>query len=141
MAEAVDQRFVADPPQRLVGDKAYDSDRLDEQMLSEYGTEVIAPHRNGRRPDTRTQDGRSLRRYRKRWKVERFFAWLNNYRASWCVGNITPKITSASFTSPASSSSCAIYEMGSSFLGGVRGSYLGRLLGTAPTLPNARDES
>lgn len=80
MAETVDQRFVADPPQRLVGDKAYDSDRLDEQMLSEYGTEVIAPHREGRRTDTRTQDGRSLRRYRKRWRVERFFAWLNNYR-------------------------------------------------------------
>jgi transposase len=80
VAETVDQRFVADPPQRLVGDKAYDSDRLDEQMLSEYGTEVIAPHRAGRRQDTRTQDGRCLRRYRKRWKVERFFAWLNNYR-------------------------------------------------------------
>lgn len=76
----MDQRFVADPPQRLVGDKAYDSDPLDEQMLSDYGTEVIAPHRDGRRKDTRTQDGRALRRYRKRWRVERFFAWLNNYR-------------------------------------------------------------
>lgn len=76
----MDERFVADPPQRLIGDKAYDSDPLDEKMLSEYGTEVIAPHRDGRRRDTRTQDGRALRRYRKRWKVERFFAWLNNYR-------------------------------------------------------------
>ena len=80
MAETVDQRFIADPPQRLVGDKAYDSDPLDEQMLCEYGTEVIAPHRQGRRQDTRTQDGRPLRRYAKRWRVERFFAWLNNYR-------------------------------------------------------------
>ena len=27
-----------------------------------------------------TQDGRPLRRYRRRWKVERLFAWLQNYR-------------------------------------------------------------
>ncbi|MFN4292349.1 MAG: transposase, partial [Permianibacter sp.] len=27
-----------------------------------------------------TQDGRELRRYRKRWKVERLFAWLQNFR-------------------------------------------------------------
>ena len=26
------------------------------------------------------QDGRKLRRYKKRWKVERFFAWLFNSR-------------------------------------------------------------
>jgi transposase len=26
------------------------------------------------------QDGRALRRYRKRWKVERTFAWLQNFR-------------------------------------------------------------
>jgi transposase len=25
-------------------------------------------------------DGRTLRRYRKRWKVERTFAWLQNFR-------------------------------------------------------------
>jgi IS4 transposase len=28
----------------------------------------------------RTQDGRALRRYRRRWKVERTFAWLGNFR-------------------------------------------------------------
>jgi len=28
----------------------------------------------------RTQDGRPLRRYRRRWKVERLFAWLQNFR-------------------------------------------------------------
>lgn len=80
MDQTLDERFVADPPERLVGDKAYDSDGLDEKILWEYGTEMIAPHRQGRRADTKTQDGRALRRYRKRWKVERFFAWLNNYR-------------------------------------------------------------
>jgi len=40
---------------------------------------LIAPHRGGRRRPT-TQDGRALRRYRRRWKVERLFAWLNKYK-------------------------------------------------------------
>jgi transposase len=64
-------------PQRLIGDKAYDSDALDEQM-SEYGIEMISPNRTNRKQ--RTQDGRPLRRYRRRWKVERLFAWMQNFR-------------------------------------------------------------
>lgn len=67
-------------PERLIGDKAYDSDPLDEQMRTRYGTEVIAPHRCNRLPERRTQDGRPLRRYRRRWKIERLFAWLYNFR-------------------------------------------------------------
>src|SRR5271167_1179205 len=73
----LEARIVADVPERLIGDKAYDSDRLDEQLLQEYGTELIAPNRRGR---GRTQDGRSLRRYRRRWKIERLFGWLFNFR-------------------------------------------------------------
>lgn len=34
-------RFVADVPERLIGDKAYDSDRVDEQMRHQFGTEMI----------------------------------------------------------------------------------------------------
>jgi transposase len=65
-------------PQRLIGDGAYDSDPL-RQRLGEAGIELIAPHRSNRkRPPT--QDGRALRRYKRRWKIERVFAWLNNYR-------------------------------------------------------------
>ena len=71
-------RFVADVPERLIGDKAYDSDRLDETLLRAYGTELIAPNKVNRRVPT--QDGRPLRRYRKRWKIERLFAWLFNFR-------------------------------------------------------------
>jgi len=41
--------------------------------------EMIAPHRRNRRVEL-TQDGRPLRRYRRRWKVERLFAWLQNSR-------------------------------------------------------------
>ena len=80
VADTLDQRFVADVPERLIADKAYDSDRLDETMLSDFGTEIISPHRENRRPENKTQDGRSLRRYVRRWKVERLFAWLNNFR-------------------------------------------------------------
>lgn len=43
------------------------------------GIELIAPHRAGRKKAP-TQDGRCLRRYKRRWKIERVFAWLNNYR-------------------------------------------------------------
>lgn len=65
-------------PDRLIGDRAYDSDPLDEQ-LAYQGIELIAPHRKNRKKP-KTQDGRPLRRYKKRWKVERLFAWLFNFR-------------------------------------------------------------
>lgn len=62
----------------MIGEKAYDSDALD-QELAETGIEMIAPHRSNRN-NALTQDGRPLRRYRRRWKVERLFAWLQNFR-------------------------------------------------------------
>jgi transposase len=65
-------------PKRLIGDKAYDSDPLDQQMAKRK-VKVISPHKKNRKKAV-TQDGRELRRYRKRWKVERLFAWLQNYR-------------------------------------------------------------
>ena len=75
----LEERFFADLPERLIGDRAYDSDRLDERLMNRYGIEMIAPHRS-MRTRALTQDGRALRRYRRRWKVERLFAWLHNYR-------------------------------------------------------------
>lgn len=70
--------LVNELPRRLIGDRAYDSDPLD-ATLRERGIEMIAPHRrNRKRP--KTQDGRPLRRYKRRWKVERLFAWLGNFR-------------------------------------------------------------
>jgi|SRR5215472_4727790 len=69
--------FLDELPERLIGDKAYDADALDQQM-NEYGIEMISPNRANRK--RKTQDGRSLRRYRRRWKVERLFAWMQNYR-------------------------------------------------------------
>ena len=70
--------FAGEEPERLIGDRAYDSDPLD-AVLGERGIEMIAPHRRNRKK-TKTQDGRKLRRYKRRWKVERLFAWLHNFR-------------------------------------------------------------
>ena len=71
------ERFVSQLPVRLIGDNAYESDRLDAE-LARRGVELIAPHRRTR--TQRTQDGRPLRRYRRRWKIERLFAWFQNFR-------------------------------------------------------------
>ena len=65
-------------PQRLIADRAYDSDPL-RQRLQRRGIQLICPHRQNRRKAP-TQDGRALRRYRRRWKIERTFAWLGNFR-------------------------------------------------------------
>jgi transposase len=73
----LDAAFIGQPPQRLIGDKAYDIDPL-AWKLQEREIELIAPHRSNRR--IKTQDGRPLRRYKRRWKVERFFAWMQSFR-------------------------------------------------------------
>ncbi len=70
-------RFVREVPERLIGYKAYDSDPLDES-LDAQGIQLIAPYRVNRTKPA-TQDGRPLRRFRRRWKVERLFAWLQNF--------------------------------------------------------------
>lgn len=65
-------------PKRVIADKAYDVDALRER-LAKRDVELIVPHRRHRvRP--KLQDGRSLRRYRRRWKVERTFSWLQTFR-------------------------------------------------------------
>jgi len=74
-----DFMLTVDFPEKLIGDKAYDSDALDKAM-EEKGVDMISPHRSSRKPENRTQDGRKLRRYKRRWTVERTIGWLQNYR-------------------------------------------------------------
>ncbi len=62
----------------LVADRAYDSDPL-RAYFAARGFVLVAPHRRGRKR-RRTADGRRLRRYKRRWVVERTFAWLHSYR-------------------------------------------------------------
>ncbi len=71
--------LTAETPPRVIGDQAYDSDRLDEE-LAQQGIEMIAPHRGNRKLKNITQDGRPLRRYDRRWKVERTISWFQNFR-------------------------------------------------------------
>ena len=78
VASTLDTCIVSESPAILIGDKAYDSDPLD-ASLRERGINMVAPHkRNRKRPAT--QDGRRLRRYKRRFKVERFFSWLEDFR-------------------------------------------------------------
>ena len=76
VGEVIDEAFDR-IPQKLVGDKGFSSQKLADE-LEQRDIELIAPknptHKN------RKQDGRKLRRYRRRWKVERLFAWLKRYR-------------------------------------------------------------
>ena len=60
VAPTLAARFTEEAPQRLIGDRAYDSDPLDEELLRQ-GIEMIAPHRRNRKRPKR-QDGRKLRR-------------------------------------------------------------------------------
>ena len=73
----LDARFLPDLPSCLIGDRGYDSDGLDDLLMTQYGIEMIAANRRGR---AKTQDGRPLRRAKRRWKIERLFAWLHNCR-------------------------------------------------------------
>ena len=65
-------------PERVITDRAYDSDPL-RTRLRRRGIELICPHKKNR-VRAATQDGRALRRYRKRWVIERTIGWLGNFR-------------------------------------------------------------
>jgi transposase len=65
-------------PQRVIADRGYDSDPL-RRKLRKRGIELIAPYRRNKR-EKPYRDGRKLRRYRRRWKIERTFSWLGNFR-------------------------------------------------------------
>jgi transposase len=64
-------------PKRLVADRGYDSRAL-WARLQRRGIDLVVPHRRGRRQGW--QDGRKLRRYRRRWIVERTIAWLLSFK-------------------------------------------------------------
>ncbi len=75
----LDNLRVDEAPEKLIGDKAYDSDKLGARLDQERGIELIAPHKSNRKKP-KTQDGRKPRRYRHRWRIERLFAWLQSFR-------------------------------------------------------------
>lgn len=74
----LEKRVLRKKPRRLIYDEAADSDPL-RQRLHRRGIELVCRHRRNRvKPPT--QDRRKLRRFRRRWKVERSISWLQNFR-------------------------------------------------------------
>ena len=65
-------------PKRLIGDKGYDSNQV-RALLAKRGIEPIIPARSNNRIATH-QDGRKLRRYKRRWIIERSNSWLQTFR-------------------------------------------------------------
>lgn len=65
-------------PAKLIYDKAADCDALRDR-LADRDVELITPHRKNR-VRRKKQDGRKLRRYRRRWKIERTVSWLHGFR-------------------------------------------------------------
>ena len=78
-AATLEERIVAEVPERLIGDKAYRqrSARRTTDAGARHGNDCTQQSFNRRVP---TQDGRPLRRYVRRYKIERLFAWLFNFR-------------------------------------------------------------
>lgn len=73
----LDAAFVRKLPPRLIGDKAWEGRALRQRLKSERGIALIAPNKRTSRFKT---DGRKLRRYKRRWKIERLFSWLKRWR-------------------------------------------------------------
>jgi hypothetical protein len=87
-------------PVSLLADKAFDGDPWRARLLA-FGFDLVRPRRRNRsRPPA--QDGRKLRRHRRRWLVERMFAWLKSFQRLQIRHERRPRSSGASFASPAS---------------------------------------
>ncbi|WP_397570594.1 transposase [Schlesneria sp. T3-172] len=101
----VDIQVAGQRPERLLYDMAVlydmaaDADGVrDPPKLR--GIEQITPHRKGRKKPSR-QDGRSLRRYASRWKVERTISWPGYQRRLLVRQEYYPHLFEGFSTSPA----------------------------------------
>jgi transposase len=65
----------AKPPKRILGDKAYDSTKLREE-LNERGTKPIIPNKSNRKQPFSF----SKRLYKLRWRIESAFNRLKDFR-------------------------------------------------------------
>jgi transposase len=74
----LEQRQLLSLPRHLLYDLAADSDALRERCRKRR-IHLVCPYR-ANRSKPRRHDGRRFRRFRRRWKVERSIAWLQNFR-------------------------------------------------------------
>ena len=102
-------------PENLIGDRAYDSDPLDEELRND-GIEMIAPHRSNRSKPP-TQDRRRLSRYKRRWLVRALLRLDTSGNVAYSsAGSTTLRTSSALSSSHASLSSSDDFEIGSSLV-------------------------
>jgi transposase len=79
LADALDDIPVPRPDGvPLVTDRGYDSDPLRDELGAD-GIELLSPHRKNRTKPSRN-DGRKMRRYARRYVIERTNAWLHGFR-------------------------------------------------------------
>jgi transposase len=72
------RRAARRTPKRLIAERGYDSNAV-RVLLAKRDGEPIIPARSKNRVATH-QDGRKLRRYKRRWIIERTNAWWQNFR-------------------------------------------------------------
>jgi transposase len=65
-------------PKRVIADRGYDSDPL-RKRWKRRGIELISPYMSNNK-ERKFHDGRKLRRYKRRWIIERTNAWLGQFR-------------------------------------------------------------
>jgi len=70
--------LIDDLPGTVVADKAYDTDKLRDEV-TELGSKLLVPHKSNRKRPPRDQEHIG-RHYRERWRVERLFSWLAGWR-------------------------------------------------------------
>ena len=90
-------------PEELVADKAYDSNRFRQWLRSKGIKPTIPPYE--RRARKRSRRGRPVKAglgYAERWRVERTFAWLGNYRRLLVRYDATSRRSGRSSSSPSS---------------------------------------
>jgi transposase len=80
-------------PKRLIGDRGYDSTAV-RLLLVKRGIEPIIPARATKSAATH-QDRRKLRRYKRRWIIERSHSWLQNFRRLTIRYEQSPRIFAA----------------------------------------------
>jgi len=78
LANTLASQPIRGKPERRIGDRGYDSNAV-HRFLKRRRIQPLIPARSNNTQAT-DQDGRCLRRYRRRWIVERTIGWLGNFR-------------------------------------------------------------
>ena len=98
-------------PENLIGDRAYDSDKLDDELRQE-GIEMISPHRKNRNGPRRKIVAACADTNDDGW-WSNSLPGFNGNAVSWFVGNITPRISSDLWSWQPSQSCSGNFEIGS----------------------------